>query len=408
MSSPKPKQFINASLFESMWLHQAFGLLIRLVLILYGSYHDKVSSLPYTDIDYHVVTDAARHVYNGGSPFLRHTYRYTPLLSWLMLPNIVIHFIFGKVLLSLLDGVAASTIYKMLLLQGYCKEVAVKCSLIWLYNPIVIGISTRGSPESLVVTVVLFVLYYSHTKKVFLSGLALGVAVHLKIYPIIYCLPLYLSLEQQRPLLSFRMFLPTFTRIKFTLATAFSFLTLTVGSYILYGQDYINESFLYHISRVDTRHNFSVYFYQLYLSVDYSIPGLGLLCFAPQVFLLICYGVVYGCREHLVLSLFAQTVSFVTFNKVVTSQYFLWYLVFIPLIYCKLRLTKWKMFGLPSLWVLAQVCWLLPAYLFEFQGFNVFIPIWLESVAFFCCNVGILMAVISGYWDCEYTVAKNH
>ena len=386
------------SLTRTLHAHQLLGLLIRLVLIAYGDYHDTNNSVPYTDIDYHVITDGARHVTEGRSPFIRHTYRYTPLLAWVMTPNVLIHETVGKIIFSLLDCITTQIIYKILILQGQSASSAVKCSLLWLYNPLVIGIATRGSAESLIIATVMLVLYSHECNRFIVAGALLGTAIHIKIYPIIYSLPLYLSLEPLSGRLSWKHFCPTYKRTIFVISTGISFMALTLFSFGLYGREYIEEGFLYHVTRVDTRHNFSIYFYLLYLSTNYTIPGLGIACFAPQMMLVVAYGVMYGSREHLALAMFAQTVVFVTFNKVVTSQYFMWYLVFVPVLCTQLSVSKRKGLTLLILWIGAQASWLLPAYLFEFKGIEVFTAIWLESVAFFCCNIGILMAVISGYW----------
>lgn len=71
--------------------------LLRLALICFAEYQDEHPEVKYTDIDYAVFTDAARFVAAGQSPFLRSTYRYSPLLAYLMLPNIWVHRVWGKV-----------------------------------------------------------------------------------------------------------------------------------------------------------------------------------------------------------------------------------------------------------------------------------------------------------------------
>ena len=65
----------------------------------------------------------------------------------------------------------------------------------------------------------------------------------------------------------------------------------------------------------DTRHNFSVYFYLLYLLADspLSLP-VGILAFLPQAVLLLTAAVTL--YRDVTFCVFVQTVTFVTFNKV--------------------------------------------------------------------------------------------
>ncbi|KAK7080342.1 hypothetical protein SK128_025223 [Halocaridina rubra] len=383
---------------ETIQIHLFLGFVIRFMFIVYGEHHDKTNVLKYTDVDYHVFTDAASEVAQGGSPFDRHTYRYTPFLAWILLPNVYSHFIFGKILFSLLDCIASKLIYQLLLLDGQSKDTAVKCSFLWLYNPLVIGVSTRGSAEAIMAVLVLMTLYFMRLRLALLAGFSLGISIHFKLYPVIYCFPLYVSLTSHHLQDSiWRQILPNRSKLRLVIGTAISFFGLTGLGFFMYGEQYIEEAFLYHLSRTDTRHNFSIYFYLLYIGADYYIPGLNLATFGPQLLLIIVLGFKFSNRLDVPFALFTQTVVFVTFNKVITSQYFLWYLLLLPLIVSRLTMTSSKAILLTVLWIAAQVSWLLPAYLLEFHAVNAFVPIWLESIAFFSCNVGILMAVISSY-----------
>jgi GPI mannosyltransferase 1 subunit M len=168
------------------------AILLRVVFFFYGLWQDANSPMKYTDIDYYVFTDAARFTARGASPYDRDTYRYTPLLAWLLLPTSWSSqggawFSFGKLVFALGDLVAGWLMYMVLRSNyGMSRERSSKYASIWLLNPMVATISTRGSSEGLLGVIVMALLWATLQRRIVLAGILLGLAVHFKIYPFIY------------------------------------------------------------------------------------------------------------------------------------------------------------------------------------------------------------------------------
>lgn len=165
------------------------AILLRVVFLVYGSFQDAFSPMKYTDIDYFVFTDAARFISQGKSPYARDTYRYTPLLAWLIYPTTWpgFWFAFGKVLFAVGDIIAGWMMFRILRsYQNMPQERALKFASIWLLNPMVATISTRGSSEGLLGVIVIALLWAVLARRIVLAGFLLGFAVHFKIYPFIY------------------------------------------------------------------------------------------------------------------------------------------------------------------------------------------------------------------------------
>lgn len=177
-----------SSFFSNVTFVFTSAVLLRAVLLIYGHFQDTYSPLKYTDIDYYVFTDAARYVWNGQSPYARDTYRYTPLLAWLLVPTAWPGcFVFGKVLFAFGDIVAGWLISRILQSsKNMSSGLAIRFASLWLLNPMVAQISTRGSSEGLLGVIVMALLWAVLEKKFLLAGSILGFAVHFKIYPFIY------------------------------------------------------------------------------------------------------------------------------------------------------------------------------------------------------------------------------
>lgn len=171
--------------------------LLRLILLLYGQWQDAHSALKYTDIDYLVFTDAARFVAQGQSPYARETYRYTPLLAWLLLPTTRV-FSFGKLVFAVADLLAGWLMLRMLRRRGMAAERAGGFAALWLWNPMVATISTRGSSEGLLGVLTMGLLWAVERRRVGFAGAILGLGVHFKIYPFIYAPAIVWWLDDER------------------------------------------------------------------------------------------------------------------------------------------------------------------------------------------------------------------
>ncbi|KAL7104305.1 hypothetical protein ACP275_08G235500 [Erythranthe tilingii] len=415
--------------FRSLFI---FSAIFRVFLIVYGEWQDAHMEVRYTDIDYFVFSDAAALMASGKSPYERSTYRYSPLLAFLLMPNSFIHRSWGKFIFSASDLLVGSLIHRILKLRGVPEKLRTYSTMVWLFNPFTITIGTRGNCEPIVCSMILWILLCLMKDHFVQAAFWYGLVVHLRIYPIIYALPIILLLDPlhfqpgKKPALVdwscrtskklwdpindkisrsryiWNFFVKLFTRRRVVFATiaGSTFLVFTGLCFFLYGWEFLHEALLYHLTRTDPRHNFSIYFYHIYLHYENEFSILEkLVSFLPQFTVQLV--LIYRFALDLPFCLFLQTLAFVAFNKVITAQYFVWFFCLLPLIlpWSKMKL-KWKGLGCISLWIGAQTHWLMWGYLLEFRGKNVFFQLWMASLFFLAANTFVIINVIRSHLYC--------
>ena len=99
----------------------------------------------------------------------------------------------------------------------------------------------------------------------------------------------------------------------------------------------------------------------------------------------------------LTFSLFCQTFCFVAFNKVMTAQYFTWYLCLLPLCSDRIQWSSRRMLLSLSLLLVSILTWLGSAFTLEMLGWRSHRQVWVASVFFFVANVNLLVAILNGY-----------
>jgi phosphatidylinositol glycan class M len=87
----------------------------------------------YTDVDYIVFSDAASLVASGYSPYQRTTYRYSPLLAFLLLPNSLLHRSWGKFLFSS-AGISFQILFFSIILFIFSFNMFKKFEIIYGHN----------------------------------------------------------------------------------------------------------------------------------------------------------------------------------------------------------------------------------------------------------------------------------
>lgn len=380
---------------EKISLKTIFGLgiLIRILFLLIGLYMDLYSHVKFTDLDYKVVTDGAKYVLQGKSPYERHTFRYTPFLAYLMIPNVTWNENFGKIFLVLCDILVGIFILKM------NKKIALnyqKAGLaIWFFNPITLTLSVRGSSDVIISVLIFGVLILLKKRYFNMAAVLYGFTIHFKIYPIIYCLAIYLYVMKKHKASFFNVH-----SIKFGFITLFTLLFCTFVFYFIYGYQFLYEGYLYHLTRKDHRHNYSLVFMLIYLTFQHIDKTTSMILMVlPMVLILIISAKFYS---NLKVTFFLTSLIFVSYNKVVTAQYFVWYLQFLPILVFQLfgKITKNQLKSnilLYSFWFFVELLWNNFAYRFETLGQDVFIFFHVMNCVFFMMNVMIIFTSIRNY-----------
>ena len=169
--------------------------------------------------------------------------------------------------------------------------------------------------------------------------------VHFRIYPIIYVIAILIVLdnsymscstldeakntglvkknrkatEVQKFNISYFVKVVNRNRIVFGVVSGGVFFLLTGICYWFYGDKFLYEALLYHLTRTDPRHNFSIYFYHIYLHHEHQFTLLErLLSFVPQFLVQSALTAFYA--KDIPFCFFVQTVAFVAFNKVILSS----------------------------------------------------------------------------------------
>ena len=196
------------------------AIVVRVLFLLWSNLQDECFEVPYTDIDYFVVSDASgmlnldlsystgghvrmrslmnQYLYHvppitnqvhgqGDLPLGRTTYRYSPFVAIFLLGNY--HTFIGKISFITGDIITGWLVQRPLDSLGCPEKVRFVSTVVWMLNPYTITMATRGSFESITSALLVGVLHSVLENQVVIAAILYGIVTHLRIYPIIFSIP---------------------------------------------------------------------------------------------------------------------------------------------------------------------------------------------------------------------------
>jgi phosphatidylinositol glycan class M len=377
------------------------ALALRAALLALGAAMDGSGGpVRYTDADYAVFTDAAAALQRGGSPYARATYRYPPLFALLLAPGAALGCAaqWGKLLFVGGDLAVGALQCSVLRAQGLRPAAARAAAALFLLSPLAAVTSTRGSADSLACALALGALAGLLHGRLALGGLALGLAIHVRLYPVIYALPCALHLLLLPPPaqaaqaaakgLHWRRLLA------FAVPAALGLALPTACAVWAYGPDALQEAYLHHAARVDVRHNFSPLWLPLYLaSPSGSSSGGASWAAAAPLSLLAALAVGALAWRDAAACFFLQTLAFTATNRVLTAQYFNWWMALLPLLAPRSRMPVGVACACALGWLAAEVHWVRWAMELEVRGESVFLQVHGASLVLAAAHAALGAAV---------------
>ena len=205
-----------------------------------------------------------------------------------------------------------------------------------------------------------------------LSAITFGIAVHFRIFPAFFALSFFFLLSKRQ------FFLYGFVSF-------FTFFVLTLVCFALYGQPFIEETYLYHLQRIDYKHNFAAPWLPNY--IGFSPNKIWNIC---RLILIIALSYKAKYTEYTWTTI---CIVFIGYNTVCTVQYFDWFFCLLAII-PDVLLDKKVIIAL-VMWALSHVIWLLFAYKLEFEGQDVFYPLWSISILIFICTNYLIFTLLN-------------